>query len=115
MEAKRKGIEAELFAKEYLESMGWKTLATNWRSGRGEIDLVMQEKELLVFVEVKHRPSQWAQHHCFPAMHQVRTLLETAARYQERHPWFTQARFDFILLMGKLPSPQCHHYPGGIA
>lgn len=50
---------AEKKAEEYLVQNGFKILARRWRSGsRLELDIVAQEKDVLVFVEVKCRKNE---------------------------------------------------------
>lgn len=51
------GIRGERMARKFLESMNYKCLVQNFRTRRGEIDLVMRPKaEMeLIFVEVKYR------------------------------------------------------------
>ncbi|MBQ7712430.1 MAG: YraN family protein [Clostridia bacterium] len=45
----------EVTAKRYLEEKGYRTLAENYAAKQGEIDLVMQDGDTIVFVEVKAR------------------------------------------------------------
>ncbi|MEX2090894.1 MAG: YraN family protein, partial [Candidatus Paceibacterota bacterium] len=47
------GNIAEKYAAEFLESRGYTILAGNYRKPWGEIDLIAQKDEILVFVEVK--------------------------------------------------------------
>ena len=49
------GSEAESRACQYLEKQGLVLLQRNYRCKAGEIDLIMQDTEHLVFVEVKYR------------------------------------------------------------
>jgi putative endonuclease len=49
------GGRAESLAAQYLERQGLRLLERNFRTRRGEIDLVMREGEMLVFVEVRLR------------------------------------------------------------
>lgn len=49
------GRWGEELAAQHLESQGYVLLERNWRCRRGEIDLVAQAGEVLVFVEVKTR------------------------------------------------------------
>lgn len=51
------GLQGEEAAKDLLLSKGYKWLDSNFRTRGGEIDLVMEDKNMLVFVEVKHRQS----------------------------------------------------------
>lgn len=44
-------------AARYLFSNGYKIIARNWRTRRGEIDIIAVTKDILVFVEVKTLPS----------------------------------------------------------
>ena len=49
------GRDGENYALGYLENKGMKCIARNFRSGHGEIDLIVQDGKELVFVEVKTR------------------------------------------------------------
>jgi putative endonuclease len=48
-----KGITGEKTARKYLKKQGLKILDVNFRVKLGEIDIIAQEKDTLVFVEVK--------------------------------------------------------------
>jgi len=54
----RRGELGERAAKKFLQKQGLKFLAANFRSERGEIDLVFRDQDGLVFVEVKARSSE---------------------------------------------------------
>ncbi len=49
------GRLGEARARHYLISRGWSILASNYRFGRREVDLVARRGELVTFVEVKTR------------------------------------------------------------
>ncbi len=51
----RDGAAAEGRAAEFLEQAGLRLVARNYRSPHGEIDLIMQQDQTLVFVEVRFR------------------------------------------------------------
>ncbi len=52
-----RGQQAEHSAEAHLSRAGLQTLARNWRARGGELDLVMRDGEMLVFVEVRARSS----------------------------------------------------------
>lgn len=51
----RLGDSGERMAERHLESLGWTILARKWRGLSGEMDLVADSGDLIVFVEVKTR------------------------------------------------------------
>ena len=54
----RHGELGERAAKSFLKRKGLKFLTANFRSERGEIDLVFRDADCLVFIEVKTRSSE---------------------------------------------------------
>ncbi|OGS05583.1 MAG: YraN family protein [Elusimicrobia bacterium RIFCSPLOWO2_12_FULL_59_9] len=57
MSNKSLGRESELLAARFLEERGYALQVHSYRSPFGEIDLVAQKRDILVFVEVKARSS----------------------------------------------------------
>jgi putative endonuclease len=49
------GREAEMLACDYLQARGMTVVARNYRSRFGEIDLIMDDRDCLIFVEVRYR------------------------------------------------------------
>jgi putative endonuclease len=54
----RRGNLGESVARKHLRKQGLKFLTANFKSKRGEIDLVFRDGDCLVFVEVKTRSSE---------------------------------------------------------
>ena len=54
----RYGVLGEKAAKRHLRKLGLKFLIGNYRSPRGEVDLIFRDGDCLVFVEVKTRSSE---------------------------------------------------------
>jgi putative endonuclease len=57
------GQRGEELAKAYLLKSNYAILTINWRCAVGEIDIIAQEKDTIVFVEVKTRraeTTEWA-------------------------------------------------------
>ncbi|MBB6674579.1 YraN family protein [Cohnella nanjingensis] len=50
-----RGIAAESAAADHLAGLGYRIVARNWRCKSGELDLVAQDGETLVFAEVGSR------------------------------------------------------------
>jgi putative endonuclease len=84
------GELGERAAKKHLKRQGLKFLTANFRSRRGEIDLVFRDRDCLVFVEVKTRASEeWSR----PA----------AAVDAERRRRLTRAGLDYLRLLRNPP------------
>jgi putative endonuclease len=49
------GASSESLAAELLEARGFRILERNWRRPQGELDLVANDRGILVFVEVRSR------------------------------------------------------------
>jgi putative endonuclease len=49
------GAAGERLARRHLEQRGYRFVAANWRRPYGELDLIMRDGNVLVFVEVKTR------------------------------------------------------------
>lgn len=78
----RRGRLGEQAAKRYLQKQGLKCLAANFRSSRGEIDLVLREGDCLVFAEVKTRSSEdWTRPAAAVDARKRRLLSQTALDY----------------------------------
>ena len=55
MNTRRFGIIGEKFAQDYLRNKGYKILETNFYTKRGEIDIIAQKGNYIIFIEVKTR------------------------------------------------------------
>ena len=61
MTSKEFGEKGEYLARLFLEQKGYVFIRANFRCEGGEIDLIMQENDEIVFVEVKTRTMQSAE------------------------------------------------------
>ena len=91
------GAWGEALAAQYLRKKRYKIVAAGYRTRFGEIDLIAENKQYLVFVEVKLRKSA-----DFAAAreHVNRTKQDrirmTASMYLADHPTKLQPRFDVV-------------------
>jgi putative endonuclease len=93
------GDEAERSAERYLIQRSLKLVARNYRTRFGEIDLIMQDGEVLVFVEVRLRKNNdFGGAAASIGEAKQRRLIAAAQQYiaAMRHP--PPCRFDAVLL-----------------
>jgi len=106
------GQEGESAAEQYLRHKGYRIVARNLRSSVGELDLVAEDGQVLVFVEVKARRTD-AFGGAIHAVHQRKQekLIRLAAQYLARHHVKDRpCRFDVVLLQGMASgAPQIEH------
>jgi putative endonuclease len=93
------GAAAEQRAAEFLLRRGLKLVERNYRCRGGEIDLVMREGPVLVFVEVRARAASafGGAAESITAAKQARLIL-AARHYLARHAIDAPCRFDALLL-----------------
>ena len=91
------GAWGEMIAAEYLQKKRYKLLASQYRSRFGEIDLIVCNKEYIVFVEVKLRKSdKFAEAAEFVDHGKQNRLRTTASFYLSENDTLLQPRFDVI-------------------
>ncbi len=94
----RHGLLGERAAKKHLRRSGMRFLVGNFRSARGEIDLVFRDGDCLVFVEVKTRSTEdWVRPAVAVDARKRRLLSLTALDYLRllRQPE-VKMRFDIV-------------------
>lgn len=94
----RRGQLGEDAARRHLRRLGLKFLTANFKSKRGEIDLIFQDDDCLVFVEVKTRSSEvWTRPAAAVNARKRRLLTQTALDYLRliHHPQI-KVRFDIV-------------------
>lgn len=104
------GNKGENLAKALLEKKNYKILATNWRSGRAEVDIIAKDGETLVFVEVKTRSNDTTQKPQEAIGRKKQKLMVKAATvYAEKinHDW--EIRFDVIAIIHYKNPPTINH------
>ena len=92
------GVLGERAAKTHLKKLGLKFLTANFRSSRGEIDLIFREQDCLVFVEVKTRSSEdWVRPAAAVDKHKRLLLSQCGLDYLKllKHPE-VKIRFDIV-------------------
>ena len=91
------GAWGEMLAAQYLMKKRYKLVATNFKSRFGEIDLIMETRKYLVFVEVKLRKSNaFAEAYEFVDRRKQDRIRTTAEIYLSQYPTKLQPRFDVV-------------------
>ncbi len=94
----RRGELGELAARKFLQKAGLKFLTANFRSERGEIDLIFRDGDCLCLVEVKTRSSEdWTRPAAAVNARKRRLLSQTALDYLKllKNPQ-VKIRFDIV-------------------
>lgn len=102
---KKTGDDAERIAERFLIRHGLKLGARNYRCRHGEIDLIMQDGETLVFVEVRLRKPMRGKGDFGGALASITAakqakIIATAQHYLAGMKHLPPCRFDVVLLNG---------------
>lgn len=96
------GRSAEVLAERWLKNKGYRILERNLRLGGGELDLIAQDRDILVFIEVKgRRTTQFGGAPYAVTDRKKRQIIKLASYYLSRHGLSNQlCRFDVMLITG---------------
>ena len=95
----KQGADAEHACCAYLKSQGLKLIQKNFRCTLGEIDIIMSDKNQLVFVEVRFRKNNnygGGLESVTPA--KINKLRKTAELYLQQNHQYKNARFDVVAM-----------------
>jgi len=114
MDARKRGKWGEGVALEYLKKQQYTEVTTGFRSRFGEIDLIVKNKEFLVFAEVKTRKNaNFAHAREYVSKDKQRKIIATANYWLAVRPTKLQPRFDVIEVYAKdgehTASPEINH------
>ena len=101
----QQGDRAERRASDYLRKRGLTLLERNYRTPFGEIDLVMQHKETVIFVEVRFRRSEQFGSPAETIDPRKQARLRTSAEYYIQHNLQASnrpCRFDVVAISGEV-------------
>jgi putative endonuclease len=102
--ARSRGSAIERLAAQWLQQQGLTLVASNHHVKGGELDLIMRDQDILVFIEVKHRTTTRYGHPLEMVNAQKRRrLIRTAALYIAHHRVSSPCRFDILAITGMPP------------
>ena len=94
------GNWVEQIAADHLVSNNFSIVHRNWKWGNAEVDIIAQQKQFLIFIEVKTRSSS---KFGFPerAVNKAKQqqYVQLAKAYIEKEKWNLDVRFDIISII----------------
>ena len=110
---KQIGDLGEEFAAAYLTKQNYTILERNFRTPYGELDIIAQEGDTVVFVEVKTRSSaRYGTGFESITPKKQTTLINCAEYYVQQHDLSCELRIDAIEIM--LDTKQLTHMKGAV-
>lgn len=109
------GAEAEQAARHFLERQGCRLLCANYRTRRGEIDLIMQNGQTLLFIEVRlRRHDQFGGAAGSITWSKQQKVIASARAFLHHHPhlYHLDCRFDAVTLQRDQGSWHIEWLPG---
>jgi putative endonuclease len=106
------GKSGEQMAVRFLRKKGYRILEMNYRSGRGEIDIIARLGKILVFTEVKTRKSDFLESPLAAVtIKKQRQISMVAQEYLNSNNLFdSEARFDVIAIdLKDVSQPHIQH------
>ncbi len=102
------GALGEEAASQYIRRRGYRILERNYRNRTGEIDIIAQDGQVIVFIEVKTRSSD---EYGLPVDAVTKTkqsrLIRSASYYLKRRSAPLECRFDVVsIIMGQNNKPR---------
>lgn len=91
------GDHGEKIAKDFLKNLDYTILEQNYRYKKGEIDIICENENTLVFVEVKYRSSTQFGYPEDVVNNTKTSLIQgVAEHYIEIKDWKKDIRFDIV-------------------
>jgi putative endonuclease len=98
--SKKIGFEGEDTAKNYLLSIGYEILETNWRYKKYEVDIIAKINQTIVFIEVKTRKSNtFGEPEIFVTKQKQQFLIAAANQYVIQKNSDLESRFDIVAII----------------
>lgn len=93
------GIDAERIAEDYLVKKGFNILFKRAKTPYGEVDLILQKENLLVFVEVKFRTEEQVE---VISQAQKKRIINACQFLISKYPLYQNKdiRFDAVIISG---------------
>jgi putative endonuclease len=96
------GQKGEDLAAEHMKKAGFKILFRNWKWGKHEIDIIAENKDFVVFAEVKTRTDAFQMHPVTAVTSdKQKSIILAADGYLKKFNIDKKSRFDVITVIKK--------------
>jgi len=96
------GKKGEDLAADHLKKTGYKLLSRNWKYGKHEIDIIAENKDVVVFAEVKTRTDDFQMHPITAVTtEKQKSIIWAAEGYIKKYNIDKDSRFDVITIIKK--------------
>ena len=104
------GQKGEDVAVEHLKKAGFKILSKNWKWGKHEIDIIAENKDFIVFAEVKTRAEDFHMHPVTAITRdKQKSIIFAADGYIRKFNIDKESRFDVITVIQKKEEFEVDH------
>ena len=105
------GKESEELASQLLIKKGFEILEQNYRFGNKEIDIIAKQNNLVVFVEVKARSTNFfGEPESAISAKKLENISQAAIHYLEQKQWNCEVRFDAISIIKNKNKTELVHF-----
>jgi putative endonuclease len=96
------GQKGEEIAAGYLKDNGFRILFRNWKWGKNEIDIIAENKDFIVFIEVKTRSDNFQEDpRTAISNEKQKSIIRAADGYIQRFKIDRESRFDVMIVIRK--------------
>jgi putative endonuclease len=104
------GQKGEDLAVEYLKNAGFKIIARNWKWGKHEIDIIAENKDFIIFAEVKTRTDDYQMHPVTAITREKqKSIIWAADGYIKKYNIDKESRFDVLTIIKKSENFEIDH------
>ncbi len=112
-ESHKLGKEGEDLAAEHLKKSGFRILSRNFKWGKNEIDIIAENKDMIIFAEVKTRNDDYRMHPLTSiTSEKQRSIIYAANGYLQAFKLDKESRFDVITVIRKSEGYEIDHIEG---
>jgi putative endonuclease len=104
------GKKGEDAAVEYLKKSGYRILKRNWKAGKLEIDIIAENRDFIIFAEVKTRSEDFQEDPRNSInIQKQKSIIFAADNFIRWNNIDKESRFDVIIVIMKNDVPQIDH------